>query len=243
MNVKLLGTGNITSKRANSCVLIDQHILVDCPNGQYKKLLQEDFPFANLDFILITHLHGDRVFDLPFLFLDLYKRKRTAITLVGPSFLEEYVAELMRLAFGKDTGADILQGLRIRYIDVSESPSFMIGNLSIAAFEVDHGNVPECYGYAFRHVATLVVTGESRMCPNLEEWARKSTYFICECGKEHENAFHMDLDTLKDFAIKYPKLTILTTGMSNKMKKKIAETQFYHDNVIVPDDDYELEIM
>ena len=53
----------------------------------------------------------------------------------------------------------------------------------------------------------------------------------------------MDLDTLKDFAIKYPKLTILTTGMSNKMKKKIAETQFYHDNVIVPDDDYELEIM
>ena len=218
MNVKLLGTGNITSKRANSCVLIDQHILVDCPNGQYKKLLQEDFPFANLDFILITHLHGDRVFDLPFLFLDLYKRKRTGITLVGPSFLEEYVAELM-------------------------PPSFMIGNLSITAFEVDHGNVPECYGYAFRHVATLVVTGESRVCPNLEEWARKSTYFICECGKEHENAFHMDLDTLKDFAIKYPKLTILTTGMSNKMKKKIAETQFYHDNVIVPDDDYELEIM
>ncbi len=138
---------------------------------------------------LITHLHGDRVFDLPFLFLDLYKRKRTGITLVGPSFWKNTLQNSCVWHSVKDTGADILQGLRIRYIDVSESPSFMIGNLSITAFEVDHGNVPECYGYAFRHVATLVVTGESRMCPNLEEWARKSTYFICECGKSTRMLF------------------------------------------------------
>lgn len=243
MHIKLLGTGNITSKQANSCILIDQHILIDCPNGQYKRMLQDDFSFEKLDYILITHLHGDRIFDLPFILLNLYKCHRKKINLVGPSFLEEYLMELMSLAFGKNTGNMILQLLQIHYIDVSENPNFKIDNLSVTAFEVDHGDVPECYGYSFQHLSTFVIVGESRMCPNILEWARKASYLICECGKEYKNDYYMDLTTLKDFALQYPKLTILATGMNQKIKQNLKTIYFYNDNVIVPEDGFELEIM
>ena len=69
MKLKLIGTGAITGKNRSACSLVDGKILVDCGNGILKTLTEQGIDIYNIEVILITHLHADHFFDLPFLAL------------------------------------------------------------------------------------------------------------------------------------------------------------------------------
>ncbi len=69
MKLKIVGTGAITGKNRSASSLIDNKILVDCGNGLLKTLEEQGCNIYDIETILITHLHADHFFDIPFLVL------------------------------------------------------------------------------------------------------------------------------------------------------------------------------
>ena len=87
--VDLLGSGNafLPSGMLHSFLVIDKHIIIDCPPTALASLRIAGISPADIDTILITHVHGDHVFGFPFLLLEmntyLIERVRSRLLLLA----------------------------------------------------------------------------------------------------------------------------------------------------------------
>ena len=66
MKVNIVGSGSIGSSFMSASAIIDDHILVDAPNGIIKYLKHLGYDILKIDTIIITHLHGDHFLIYPF---------------------------------------------------------------------------------------------------------------------------------------------------------------------------------
>ncbi len=68
MNIKFLGTGGaFQTEKGNSAAIVtlnDKNILIDCGFTTFQTLQEKNLT-GSIDYILITHLHGDHVGSLP----------------------------------------------------------------------------------------------------------------------------------------------------------------------------------
>lgn len=76
MKINMIGSGSIGSVRMSACTLMDDHILIEVPNGIIKYLKNQEHDIMQIDTILITHFHGDHFFDLPFYLLEFYFHRK-----------------------------------------------------------------------------------------------------------------------------------------------------------------------
>ena len=76
MKVELIGTGCIGTKQNSASSIVNKKILIDVPNGICRTLRNLDKPLEYIQTVIITHYHGDHIFDLPFLILQKVISKR-----------------------------------------------------------------------------------------------------------------------------------------------------------------------
>ena len=63
MKLQIIGSGGMWHKENSASYLIDDHILIDIPNGSCKNLYNLGVKTEKIDNVLITHFHGDHYFD------------------------------------------------------------------------------------------------------------------------------------------------------------------------------------
>ena len=136
VEVDLLGSGNafLPSGRLHSFLLIDKHMIVDCPPTALASLRKAGISPADIDTILITHVHGDHVFGFPFFLLERkYISDRDGskpLTVAGASIVRERLTELCKLAYPGSLD-DMLND--INWVDTPE-----VKGWSMERFEVFH---------------------------------------------------------------------------------------------------------
>lgn len=146
LDVCLLGCGGMLPlpKRFLTSLLIrhqGSNLLIDCGEGNQVALYLSDFSFKAIDYILITHFHGDHVAGLPGLFMTIGNNMRTKpLHVYGGKGLKEILAGLMVIC------PQLPFEVVVHELPFDEASEFAVGDLVIQGLPVEH-RVP-CLAYS-----------------------------------------------------------------------------------------------
>ena len=149
-----------------------------------------------IDFVLLSHLHGDHFAGLPFMILEyLYEKPRCRELLIaGPAGTEQRVMDLYRAMYKEAAARPTTYP--IRFQTLTADANVEIGGVAIEPFAVPHQEREPSLGLKVRlEGKTILYSGDSGWT---EEFVRRTAdvdLFLCECCY---------WDTEVDFHINYP---------------------------------------
>lgn len=148
----------------------------------------------DIDFVLLSHLHGDHFAGLPFMIMEyLYEQPRDRELLIaGPAGTEERVLDLFRAMYKE--AASRPTTFPIRFQTLVAGQNVAIGAVAVEPFAVPHQEREPSLGLKVRlDGKTILYSGDSGWT---EEFVRRTAdvdLFLCECCYwETEVDFHIN---------------------------------------------------
>ena len=193
MELTLLGTGcpSVDYKRFGPSNLVSTNkarVLIDCGSGVTQRLNQLKISSADIDALLLTHLHSDHVVDLYQLIISSWHSYRVKPWIIyGPKGTNNFVKKIMNA--WKDERAQRIDyearsSIKAFNIIVKEFKSvgnLKIKDLKITYFEVDHKPVKFAYGFNFFHdKKKLTISGDTKPCENIMKFGQGSDLLLHE---------------------------------------------------------------
>ncbi len=168
-------------------------ILFDCGATSLVGLKKNQLEPAHLDFILISHLHGDHFGGLPFLLLDLFHGNRTkTLTIIGPKGIEEKTFALLELLYPSvETDLDLSL---ILFKEYQENRLLETDFFKLQVFPVIHSVPSLPHGLKlFIDDKIIAFSGDTEWTDTLIELSKAADLFICECNfYEKERKGHLN---------------------------------------------------
>ena len=194
MLVTLLGTGcpQVHPHRFGPASLVragGRSVLVDFGSGVTQRLLGAGCPGAELDAVLLTHLHSDHVVDLYQLIVSSWHQGRERPQRIfGPAGTRAF-AEATMAVWRREREQRIVwerrpstAALELEVVEFEEGVVFEQDGLRIFAFEVDHRPVQPAFGFRFETPGCRVaLSGDTAVCDNLVAWAKDVDLLVHEC--------------------------------------------------------------
>jgi len=181
IKVTLLGTGGPAPvmSRFGPSTLVEaggHKYLFDAGRGALQRLTQLGVRWQDIDGVFLTHLHSDHVVGFPDLLLTgwlVNPGRNRPLRVWGPKGTENMVSNLrnayefdIRLRQADD-GA-MPAGIIVQTQEITEGVALRDGDLTITAFDVDHGAVTPAFGYRIDYRGrSVVLSGDTRVSENL----------------------------------------------------------------------------
>lgn len=194
MRATLLGTGcpQADQRRFGPASLVCAgmgRFLIDCGSGVTQRLLGAGISGAQLDAVLLTHLHSDHVIDLYQLIISSWHQGRERPQRIfGPPGTRAFAEATMdlwrrereqRIAWERRPS---VAALELEIIEFGEGWIWERDGVRIAAFEVDHRPVEPAFGFLFEaEGCRAAFSGDTTVCDNLIAWARDVDLLVHEC--------------------------------------------------------------
>ena len=215
-SLTFLGTGNFLAPgRYWNSFVIDGTVLVEPSPTALPHLRRCGVPVEDLDAIVISHFHADHTFGWPFLLLELLLRRQgRPLFVVGPPDVEQFLADMLRLAGVPDIANASRELLDLRYVEVDGSWQ-EAGPLRFRAVEVDHVAHLRCYGYLFDRGGRIVgYSGDTRPCGGLDELAGAADVLVLECNGPHPPPpAHMEVESVRALRARFPRVPFVLTHL------------------------------
>lgn len=150
MDLYFLGTGagmpskgrNVTSIALRLAEERGTFWLFDCGEGTQHQVLHSPLKLGKLEYIFITHLHGDHIFGLPGLLSSRsYQGGDTPLTLFGPPGIRTYLETALTLS-----QTHLAYELKVQ--EIAGGIVFADDQFEVTAAEVEHRIA--CFGYRVR---------------------------------------------------------------------------------------------
>lgn len=219
------------TKHNSACYLIDDNILIDMPNGTCKNLYKIDIIPNTIDYVLLTHFHGDHYFDMPFYLLNKSKSLNENVNIYCSKDGKKKINKILKLAF-PNPYKEVLNNINIKY-DFNDM--FNIEKYKINKLLVNHGRMKPAYSYIFENNDKRVgFTGDTSLCDNVEFMAKKCDYLFCDCMLINGNTKHQGIDNIEYLSNKYPDCKFVVSHLEDNTREKIKKRKIV--NVIVPND-------
>lgn len=237
MNIKLIGTGSIYTKYNSACTMIDDEVIIDMPNGTLKQLLKQSYDVTKIHTILITHMHGDHIADLPFFFKYVfnYLKSQRKIVLIGPVGIRKKVIELFD-AYNFENEQQITELFPIEFREVL-AEKMMIFNHQIQSFLVSHGAEKPALGYIVDEI--IGFTGDSGLCSGIETIFQNAKIVVSDTSFMIGDHTHLGFDHLTYLCNKYP-VKVIATHLRDNTREELVKIK--PDFIQVEDDFYEFNI-
>lgn len=207
MRVLILGSGvwigNQISSRHGQAIYLElnkKKILVDCAPGTNYQLAKAKINSQEIEFIFLTHLHPDHFLGLPMLIGEYYQiGRREPIHIYGPPGTKKLYQDIENIY--KDV-YKVLKQLTKFKIEIQEiknlSPNDLVGEdiynneFKVSTLLLQHQEEYPDYGYRFESEGkTIVITGDTGPCENLEKISKDCDLLIAECSLPVATRFHL----------------------------------------------------
>ena len=203
MRITVLGTGDAFSNggRRQSGYLVEvgaTTFLLDCGTTTLLALKALGLTAERVDFVAISHLHGDHFGGLPFLLLEyLYDKPRTRpLVIAGPPGIEERVRALHRVMYRELAERPIPFPLEFHELIPGQAETLC--GVELLPFRVPHQEQDISLGYRVTAGGKAVLySGDCGWNEELIRYSQHTELFICECCYFHTRAV---------FHISYPQL-------------------------------------
>ena len=198
VRVTVLGSGDAfgSGGRAHSAYLVEapsERFLLDCGPGILQALKRDGRDPGALDFVLLSHLHGDHFGGVPFLFMEyIYERPRTRpFTVYGPPGTERRIRALFAVLF--EHTAQEPYPFPLQFVEIAPGAEVMIESVRVRPFPVPHAEELVCLGYRLEVAQRVIVySGDSRWTEEFVTQARGADLFLCECST-YETRLHLHI--------------------------------------------------
>ena len=198
------GTPNPNPERSGSAYAIianDESYLIDFGPGVIRRASAfsptwggefEAMEIQNLKYAFLTHLHSDHSAGLADLILSPWVLERNEpLNLFGPKGLKE-MAEKISEAYSVDIDYRIngsqpsnLEGYKTKVREISEGIIFRDKNIIVEAFENNHGDFRNSFGFVFTtHDKKIVFSGDTAYSEKVIEKAKGADVVVHEVYSE-----------------------------------------------------------
>lgn len=220
MYLQVIGSGDAfgSGGRNTACFLLGGEsgtVLLDCGASSLPALKRCGVRPADIDAVLISHLHGDHFGGVPFLFLEaryLDPRERP-LQVAGPPGVGSRMAELGRALYR--AGGAAPEPSIVQFQDLEPGRPCRVGPAVVHPFAVKHVSDETCLGLRVEMGGkTVVYTGDTRWFPGLMEAARDADLFLWECtNTEDEVGGHTRLADVLEHAGRLESRRLLLTHL------------------------------
>jgi ribonuclease BN (tRNA processing enzyme) len=231
VNVRLtfLGTGTPLGLRGlhQSCILLETHgqrLLLDCGMTAVASLGRIGVDAAEIDAIIVSHLHGDHFGGIPLLLLDAALRGRARpLIIAGPRRTRERVNQTLKV-FG-------WQNARLEtatFVQLVPGEPVTIAGCEVTAFEVSHDRETEPLGLRVVADGAIVgYSGDAGWSEALVKIAHGADLFICGVWSvDMADPTFIDMKTLVEHRAQLDCKRIILTHLGPSMLEHLPQVQF-----------------
>ena len=228
----------INSTSNHSSYLINSTLLIDAPPLISIILKKQNKDIHLIENIIITHLHGDHFFGLPFLLIEFLINKRTnPLVIFGSENLEIKLIELLNLAFPELDYKKVFEAANLKIVTIkNETQHFLSNFINVHFTRVNHGT--ETYGLLISTQQTKIFfTADTEYFDNLQEIIKNCSYCVADATSLNlKIKGHMSFEDVMKLSLKLPEVTFFVIHRAS------FEEQEKHQNIIFPQDyeSYEL---
>jgi len=197
VRVTILGSGDAfgSGGRLNSAYLVEAPgatFLVDAGPTVLQGLKAAGCDTTKIDFVLLTHLHGDHFGGVPFLFMEYrWCNLRTRpLGIYGPRPVETRVRKLFSALYEQSA----LEGtpFPVQYGELAPATSCEIQGVRVHAIAVPHAPELLCLGLRVEVGGrTLLFSGDTMWHEPLMTQARGVDLFLCDCTNFETTEYHL----------------------------------------------------
>jgi ribonuclease BN (tRNA processing enzyme) len=186
MELVFLGTGNAFASGGRNAMAIllrigPRGVLLDCGPTTLVALKKAGLAPADVDFVLLSHLHGDHYAGVPFLLChERYEGKRAKpLTVFGPRGAATAVETAASLFFPGIAPYPF----RFETKDLDPGEERREDEIRFRPFQVDHFSRGVAFGYRLEvEGKTLVFSGDTAWTEALSRETQRADLLICECS-------------------------------------------------------------
>jgi ribonuclease BN (tRNA processing enzyme) len=242
VRVIFLGAGDAFNARGrcHAAYLVEAsstRFLIDCGPTTLLALKRQGLTSADVDTILVSHLHGDHFGGIPFLLLEcLFETPRKGpLTVVGPPNTRGRIADLYRANYKELSAREM--PFEYRCIEVQPGERTRVGEIDILPFRVPHQQAEISFGFRVEiEGKTILYSGDTGWTEELVTQSQGTDLFICECSYfDTRVCFHLDyprlLENYRRFGCR--RLLLNHTGREVHAHRKEVELEIAEDGQVV----------
>jgi ribonuclease BN (tRNA processing enzyme) len=231
VHVRFVGSGDAfgSGGRLQPAILIEReggNALIDCGATTLAGLKRGAIDPGTIDFILVSHLHGDHFGGIPFLILDgQFSRRLRPLTVAGPPGLAERLNQAMEVLF--PGSSRVQRRFETRVVEIPENAPASFGALKVTPFAVRHESGAPAYAFRIEVAGRLIAySGDTEWTEALPKVAADSDLFICEAYfYEKRVPHHLDYRTLLKHRGEFATKRLVLTHMSADMLGRLHELE------------------
>jgi ribonuclease Z len=180
LRVHLLGTGSPlpATLRFGPSILVEageQKFIFDAGRGPIQRLYTLGIPFTEADKLFLTHLHSDHTIGIPDLYLTGWLRgRKVPLKVWGPAGTSNMMDHMVK-SFDYDIKIRLDQnpGSLVETTEFTEGVVYQKDDVTITAFEVDHGPVKPAFGFRIDYKGrSVVLSGDTKYSESLVKHAK-----------------------------------------------------------------------